>query len=225
MEFAYAFDSDPNTVPGDAASTTTGTAAAYNDVGDGLWYFHIKALEAGAWGATTDFPVQIDTTPPAAFTPAADIITNGTSTDALISFFTTDALSGIDHYDVAVIDENGSAAPAAPVFVQAQSPYEFAVPAPGRYHVIVRAFDGAGNVREGALDVAISTPLMEFIKIHDTEIMIYLLLFIIFLFVLQYFFGHKLLRRAHRIIVAIEEGNRQEKLREAEEVLREEKTN
>jgi hypothetical protein len=218
-EFSYVLDSDPSTVPGDNASTTTGTTVSYDNVGDGLWYFHIKALSDGAWGATTNFPIQIDTMPPAAFTPAADIIANGTSTKVLISFFTTDALSGIDHYEVAVVDDNASA-PAAPVFTQTQSPYEFVAPGPGSYHVIVRAFDPAGNVREGTLDVTISTPLVQFLKAHDAVIIIYLLLFIILLFLLHYFFGHKLLRRAHRILVAIEEENRAEKVHEAEEIVK-----
>jgi len=218
--FSYVLDNEPYTIPGDTPNTT-GTTAAYENLGDGLWYFHIKAQKLGIWGGTTNFLARIDTQPPAVFTPAADIISGSPQDKALISFFTTDALSGIDHYEVAVVDAD--AAPvASPVFVQAESPYQLIIPGPGSYHVIVRAFDQAGNVRDASLDITVATPVLQFLEDHDVEIMAGLLALILLLLILHYFFGHKLLRRVHRAIVAVEEESKREKLEEAEEVIAEE---
>ncbi len=220
-DFSYVLDNQPNTIPGDTPNTT-GTTAAYQNLGDGLWYFHIKARKAGVWGSTTNFLMQIDTQPPAVFTPVVDLLDGAQNNTALISFFTTDPLSGIDHYEVAVID-NQAPAVVSPVFVQAESPYQLSVPKTGgSYHVIVRAFDRAGNIRDATVDVVIAAPFIEFLKQHDMAIIIGLLLLIIFLFILHYFFGHKLLRRVHKAILAAEREDRIERAEEAEELLKKE---
>lgn len=216
-DFSYVLDNDPNTIPGDAPNAT-GTSAAYQNLGDGLWYFHIKARKAGTWGQTTNFLIRIDTQPPAAFTPAVDLINGADAKKALISFFTTDSLSGIDHYEVAVIDRNAPAV-VSPVFVQAKSPYQLSVPGTGSYHVIVRAFDQAGNIRDESIDVTISAPFIEFLKQNDMAIIIGLLLLVIFLFILHYFFGHKLLRRVHKAILAAEHEDQIEQAEEAKALL------
>ena len=216
-DFSYVLDNDPNTVPGDTPNTT-GTTVAYPNLGDGLWYFHIKARKLGVWGTTTNFLMQIDTQPPAAFTPLADVIGSGSSTKALISFFTTDALSGVDHYEVAVTDNNASAV-ASPVFIQAESPYQLSVTQPGSYHAIVRAVDKAGNIRDESIDLTISLPFIEFLKKNDLQVILILLLFLILLFILHYFFGHKLLRRVHRAIIAAEQADRMDQLEEAERIV------
>ncbi len=218
--FSYVLDNNPNTVPGDTANTT-GTSASFQNLGDGLWYFHIKAQKLGVWGAPTTFLAQIDTQPPAAFTPIADVVTGGSQNKILVSFFTTDALSGIDHYEVAVVSGESSDV-VSPVFVQTQSPYQLAVPGPGSYHVIVRAVDGAGNVRDEPIDVTISPPLIELLKQNDLAIIGGLLILVILLFLLHYFFGHKLLRRVHKAILAAEREDKEEKLEEAERLVEEE---
>lgn len=219
-DFSYVLDNQPNTVPDDIAETSS-TSMAYQNLGDGLWYFHIKARKLGIWGSPTHFLIQIDTQPPAAFTPIADIVSSAQQNKILVSFFSTDALSGTDHYEVATIDKQGAAV-VSPVFVQAESPYQLVVPGPGSYHFIVRAFDRAGNVRETSIDVTISLPFIQFLKKNDVAIILGLLLLVLFLFLLHYFFGHKLLRRVHKVIIAIEHENQKEKIEEAEELLKEE---
>jgi hypothetical protein len=219
-DFSYVLDNEPNTVPGDTPNTT-GTTMAYQNLGDGLWYFHIKARKLGIWGSTTDFLMQIDTQPPAAFTPAVDFVGGAQNSKALISFFTTDSLSGVDHYEVAVINQQ-SPAIVSPVFVQAESPYQLSIPGPGSYHVIVRAFDKAGNVRDESIDFTISVPFIEFLKQNDLAIIIGLLLIVLLLFLLHYFFGHKLLRRVHKAILAAEREDHIEQAEEAQQLLQKE---
>jgi hypothetical protein len=219
-DFSYVFDNNPATVPGDIANTS-GTTQAYQSLGDGLWYFHIKARKLGIWGSPTHFLVQIDTQPPAIFTPTADIVSSIQQNKALISFFTTDALAGVDHYEVATIDKTDTAV-TSPVFVQADSPYQLATPNPGSYRMIVRAVDHAGNTRDESIDVTISVPFIQFLKKYDLMFIIGLLLLVILLFLLHYFFGHKLLRRVHKAILAVEREDAHEKLEEAEELVRQE---
>lgn len=216
-DFSYTLDNLPNTVPNDVADAT-GTATAYENLGDGLWYFHIKARKLGVWGSPTHFLARIDTHPPAEFTPVADVIDTAGRNQILLSFFSTDDLSGIDHYEVATIDKQGPAV-ASPVFVQAESPYKLAVPGPGNYKMIVRAFDRAGNVRDATIDVGISVPFVQFLKKYDLLIIIGFLALVVFLFLLQYFFGHKLLRRVHKAILAVERAEKDEEVEEAKEFI------
>src|SRR3989344_2580338 len=66
--FSYALDNKPSTIP-DNEILTTDTIKSYQDLRDGLWYFHVKAIKNGAWGTTGTFLARIDTTPPADFKP------------------------------------------------------------------------------------------------------------------------------------------------------------
>jgi hypothetical protein len=103
--FSYVFDTKPTTVP-DNTAMSSDTVMSYQNISDGVWYFHIKALKGGAWGSTTHFAVRIDTTPPAIFTPNIEYLSAAVIDRFLVSFVTTDALSGIDHYEVGVIDKS-----------------------------------------------------------------------------------------------------------------------
>src|SRR3989344_9334468 len=92
-DFSYILDNKPTTVP-DNLPETNDTLAAYENTPDGIWYFHIKAKKSGLWGSPTHFIVHIDTTPPAEFTPRVEYLTAAILPRGLLSFFTTDALSG-----------------------------------------------------------------------------------------------------------------------------------
>lgn len=154
--YSFALDTSPLTIPANILMATT-TQHGFENIADGLWYFHLKARRNGVWGNTTHFALKIDTTPPAAFTPEVNYITVAAAAyRGLVSFKTTDALSGIDHYEVGVLDADNESA--SPVFIQTESPYQ--VPINGvKMHVIVRAFDKAGNARDAFVDVDTSSLL------------------------------------------------------------------
>jgi hypothetical protein len=195
--FSFVLDNKPFTVP-DNVSDATDTATSYQNLGDGIWYFHIKAEKNGIWGATTHFMLRIDGTSPAAFTPTVEMVTSESSTRAFISFFTTDELSGLDHYEVGVL--NGNASPSdSPLFVQADSPYQISLPVSGSTRVTVRAFDRAGNTIDES--ITLSTPLGIFNFFIQNWIALLLLLFLL----AHYFFGHKLIPHIKRIFRAVEE--------------------
>ncbi|MDP2647825.1 MAG: hypothetical protein Q8P35_01075, partial [Candidatus Yanofskybacteria bacterium] len=74
-------------------------------------------------------------------------------------FETSDGLSGISHYQVAVIDES-TPDDISPVFFESKSPYHFpeSLQKLGQtVTVVVRAFDHAGNIRDAQIRVPLRT--------------------------------------------------------------------
>jgi len=155
--FSFVLDKYPQTVP-DNSPDSEETAKSYEDLENGLWYFHIKAQKEGAWGPPSHFTLRIDSTPPAGFEPEVELVMAKVVGRAFVSFFTTDALSGLSHYEVAVIDKEEEPLE-APVFVEAESPFQLPKFISGNLRVIVRAIDKAGNIREATADVG-STPFL-----------------------------------------------------------------
>jgi len=112
------------------------------DVGDGIWYFHLRLRDDQyGWYSTTHFRYQIDTEGPPPFSVT---LLDGKETDQSrpkISFKTADALSGVARYEVTV---DGGSPVAVPRFAEA-APYELPVLEAGAHSVRVEAFDQAGN--------------------------------------------------------------------------------
>ncbi len=211
--FSYLIDDKPFTVPDNKVETTS-TSMAYQNLNDGIWYFHIKARKNGMWGPTTNFLLRIDTQPPAEFTPTVDMTTTAFK-KVIVSFFTTDALSGINHYEVGVINAEASST-ASPVFVESQSPYAFSYenPVSHHFHVVVRAMDNAGNVRDEYVDVNVPTSFDLFVQNNGATLVLGLLILVIFALMTRRSFGRKLAARMRRLIGAIK---KEEQLEIAEE--------
>lgn len=154
--YSYVMDSAPFTVPDDTLEGTD-TQVGFNNVKDGVWYFHIKSRLNGIWSETTHYQVRIDTAPPALFTPTVDFVSGGSHMPGLISFFTTDALSGVAHYEVGVLDKDAES-DTLPAFVQSASPFYLPQQVSKNLLVTVRATDNAGNVRDITLNLQIPSP-------------------------------------------------------------------
>lgn len=144
--YSYSFDQNAKATPDDTIDTVT-AAASVKAGSDGVWFFHVRA-KTDTWGGTTSFPVQIDTTAPATFTPVFDTDLITVEEIATLRFATTDAASGLDHYEVKQISLSGDAAVNS-LFIEAASPYVAPKLGAGKYEFIVRAFDRAGNSSEG----------------------------------------------------------------------------
>ena len=207
--FSYILDNKPTTVP-DNTITATDTIKAYEHLSDGMWYFHIKALKSGVWGAPTTFVLRIDTTPPAVFTPTIDYLSAAVVARFLVTFFTTDTLSGVDHYEVGVIDQS-TPVTESPVFVQTESPYQLPFSATSRAQIIIRAFDRAGNIREGEVHAVVPFAPLKFITDQAVIILLGLLIIIIFFFILHYMFNHRLIRRIEKGMALLKEEEKKEK--------------
>ena len=187
--FSYVLDNTPNTIP-DNEIESSSTSVGYEDLQDGLWYFHIKPTRSGVWGNTGHFLTRIDTTPPAEFTPEVNYLTAAPLfvERTLISFFTTDNLSGVDHYEVGVLNKADSTT-VSPSFVRAESPFQVPLQKDQKLEVIVRAIDGAGNIRDVSIDVQAPFLYQKFIKENIIYILLILIGLGILLFLLHYVWG------------------------------------
>jgi uncharacterized membrane protein len=149
-DFSYSLDYDFNGTP-DSISEGNNTSVSYTDLEDGIWYFHLKAKKGDIWGGITHYIVQIDTTPPADFNLVFEPTfknQNVTSNEPIVSFITTDALSGVDHYEIKTINFTEGGEKETGFFVEVASPYKLPILNLGEHEVIVRAFDVAKNWRD-----------------------------------------------------------------------------
>jgi hypothetical protein len=97
--------------------------------------------------------VTVDLSQPNSFTPTLDVTSPTTNQTPTVSFTTTDN-DGIDHYEVKV--DSGS-------FSTQTSPYLLPTLSEGAHTITVRAFDTAGNTRDGSVNVTIDlTPPANF---------------------------------------------------------------
>ena len=216
-DFSYSFDQDPTGVP-DNEPEGDHTSVSFSQVKDGIWYFHVKAKKAGVWGGTSHYLVQIDTTPPATFSPTVEPAAKTAEKQPLVSFITTDALSGMDYYQIKYIDitpdrkEEG-----AGFFIEATSPYKLPPLEIGKYLVIVRAYDRAGNYKEGTVKIQIFPEGILFTKkgIQYRAITISWWLLLMILMIIVVLVGFCIWKRQRR---ALEE--KRERLNQAKEKIK-----
>ncbi len=74
-------------------SASSALTASFTGKADGVWYFHVRAVDTlGVGGQTATLPVHIDTTPPVTTQSGAD--GNWHNSAVTVSFTLTDAMSG-----------------------------------------------------------------------------------------------------------------------------------
>jgi hypothetical protein len=151
--YSFLLDQSSRTVP-DEAIDTSALAVTVQAAGDGIWYFHIRA-RTESWGGVTTYPIQIDATPPAAFQPKFDKSTVTIEDQPTLRFLTSDAASGIDHYEIKQASVTDSGSTSSTLFVEASSPYTFSKLPEGSFEFIVRAFDRAGNSTDGTVKLTV----------------------------------------------------------------------
>lgn len=196
--FSFALDNKPNTVPDNVIDSTEVTTS-FDSLKDGLWYFHIKAIKNGVWGNTGHFLLRIDTAPPAEFKPKVDYLVSAVilTERTLVSFFTTDNLSGIDHYEVGIIDKTQPATE-SPVFIEASSPFQVPIAKDAKLEVIVRALDKAGNTRDASISVSAPFVITQFVSDYMNYILVGIILLGLIMLVLHYLVGHHIVRSIKR---------------------------
>jgi hypothetical protein len=171
--FSFILNDDPVSEP-DNISEGPRKSVAYNDLDDGVHYFHIKSLRDGLWGGTTHFAINIDSTPPSPFPVTLLPSSRTASTSPVAQFATTDQLSGVDFYEIKIeplsteaINALGSG---ASLFVEANSPYVIPELVKGSYEVTVRVFDKAQNVREVKKHLTITNFVLGFLDDNGVRI-------------------------------------------------------
>lgn len=164
--FSYVLNDFPVDDPDDISEGSRGTAR-YENFSDGIHYFHIKSLRAGVWGGVTHYAIKIDSTPPAAFEVEISPSDYTSNRRPIINFETTDQVSSVDHYELKIIplDQPPPVKPDSntPFFIEAVSPY-FRELTLGRYDVIARAYDEAGNFYQASHRLTIANPIFEIVR-------------------------------------------------------------
>lgn len=143
--------------------------ASFIDIADGTQYFNIKFKEKGVWGLITHYQFNIDTVPPESFS----IQTVGSdSIHPEIIFETTDALSGVDHYEIKIEDSDNWNIVSTD---QANKPYRLSFNRSGTQTVFVKAVDMAGNdtiesisIKISGLTITAKVILVWFARVFDT---------------------------------------------------------
>lgn len=142
--YSYEFNQTLETIP-DQTSEGGATSRTYPDVRDGVWYFSIRGNGSSGWSGTTHYRVQIDNVAPDPFVPVSDPVGEA-DRRPLISFQTSDATSGIDHYEIKI--DSGD-------FFRVENPYKPERISSGEHTFTVRAYDRAGNYTDGSVKVRI----------------------------------------------------------------------
>lgn len=172
---------------------------AYQNLESGNHYFHIKALgDGGVWGGVTHFAVNIDTEPPAEFPIEVKPSSRTTNKTLFLYLNTTDRYSGVERYEYSLVSLEPNYAEKAeaynPFFIEANPP-EIIELNVGKYDIIARAYDKAGNFRESASRVRIMTPFVFFATSKWTLIVSLLMILVLILIYKKVFRWHRDIER------------------------------
>jgi len=93
--YSYILDQSPTTTPDQTIDTTENTKS-YTDLGDGTWYFHVRAKDnADNWGSAKHYQANIDTQSPSGTISINQGATYATSTSVTLTLTYSDAASGV----------------------------------------------------------------------------------------------------------------------------------
>jgi large repetitive protein len=145
--YSYSMDS----LPDDVIDTTSQSVIWPAALADGAHTFYIKACnQANNWGVPASYPFSLDTVQPSVgiISPTDGAIQNTSTVD--MSWSGSDALSGIDHYEVQI--DSGS-----PIILGTALSYQFVGVADGSHTLKVTAVDKAGNQNSASVSVVVDT--------------------------------------------------------------------
>lgn len=172
--YSYVLNKEPIDIP-DNTPEDYKNSLLYKNIGNGVHYFHIKAMRDDVWGGITHFVLNIDTEPPAEFpieiTPSA----RTTHRRPMIRYNTTDSLSGLDYYKMKIIPLSAGIAQAAvrreqQFFIEVEEQYVPSDLELGSYDIIVRAYDKAGNYQEVVQNLKIVSPIFKLVADKGLQI-------------------------------------------------------
>lgn len=129
----------------------------YENIEDGVWYFHVKFRNEYGWGAIIHRKVLIDTQVPAPFEIKVDNDGDPTNPAPIFLFKSEDSVSGIAYYEVSVAGQKATTT---------ENFYRSIPIPPGGQKVEARAFDRAGNFAYAFAEFEVSPlPTPEITKI------------------------------------------------------------
>lgn len=147
---SYLIDEEPTTNPGNVSDGVI-ESERFEDISDGIKYFHLKFQNKVGWGQAAHKKFLVDVTPPEAFSLNFDSGGDPTNPSPKLIFSTTDETSGINYYNIIV----GSETKQVSVEEAGNGYYQIGPLAPGSYEATVTAVDRAGNSATSSIQFAI----------------------------------------------------------------------
>ncbi|MDP1688536.1 MAG: cohesin domain-containing protein [bacterium] len=168
--YSYKIDHDPKGLP-DQVADSSSTTVSYNNIGNGIWYFHLIEKASGVWGGASHYAVKIDNELPDPFTVNATPSKETISQSPVFRFSTSDGFSGLDHYEMKIVPLS-SGEKEGVEFFRVSSPYQAVNWKVGRYLVVVRAIDNAGNTKDESVTVSSINLFSKFIGQEGVDLVI-----------------------------------------------------
>lgn len=142
-----AFDKNPTTEPTTIHSPAI-VEKRYENLTDGIWYFHLSLQDNNGWSKTEHFKIKIDHTPP---TIEAREIKRSDLTDPhpIITVSVTDTISCVKNIELSI---NGEALEYEKLTT---GDLKLQALEPGEHELVITAYDRAGNKNETFLPLVV----------------------------------------------------------------------
>lgn len=160
--YSYEINKDPEGYPATVINGTN-SSVSYRNVSNGTWYFHLREKAEGVWGGVSHYMIKVDVLSPASFSIDVSPGVRTTSRSPIVRLFTTDAFSGLDHYELKIVSLSSPTASDA-LFFETGPTYQLTDLQPGRYEIIARAVDKAKNYEEAAVTLSVVGAFNRFIS-------------------------------------------------------------
>lgn len=144
--YRYALNNIPDFIPGEE-NITSENSLSFDIDKDGIYYFHLLPQKDGDTGTIVHYKVMIDSTPP--LPPIIQVSNNNIEPGGTVRFDFTgeDELSGIQKGFYVKFNEG--------VFLPVAPPVYMPFLSAGRYFVIIRVFDKAGNFNDAMVEIKV----------------------------------------------------------------------
>ncbi len=147
VEYNSSFNKEPQADPG-SEHVASDTTVSIEEVEDGIWYFHIKALLAdGSYTDPAHYRILIDTEAPNPVVPVLDFDTIEVGKGVYLRFRTTDQNSGVEFYEINI----GSQKYQTDLNEMLVSDLKA-----GKHKITVAAYDHAGNWTTGETTLTVT---------------------------------------------------------------------
>lgn len=137
-DVSYLLNDSPDSNPGNISDGLE-TEKEFNDLKDGVYYFHLKFKDNKGWGTIAHYRLQVDNSPPLPF--EIEVVKKDGEDWPLLNFKTKDELSGVTSYEITIgsLEElSYKASPEDPSLLISDLEV-------GEHTVLVKAIDAAGN--------------------------------------------------------------------------------
>lgn len=135
--YIFSFNQSSSTDP--TSSVSNLTKKTFENVADGVWYFHLKAKTATGFLPVVHYAVRIDSTSPPEFITTVDQEGRVENPRPKVLFSATDDLSGIKEYTARIDDGD-------PFIIKSGD--NLPKQRLGNHKIVIKAIDNAGNIRE-----------------------------------------------------------------------------